>query len=160
LHTINQIDDFAAIKKAFFEIVKIQTDDTLMKENKQFADLKENELQKAKITFKNREKLIKINSIKFNNEIISKNDQDLLLSQFKQFDQIKLINLSFSVDLISSRNQIRKSMIFKNQHVTQRVRNAYIVTLFQSKASFDFFVVVQIINSKEKDVKKLNKRFQ
>jgi hypothetical protein len=57
-----------------------------MNENKQFADLKENELQKAKITFKSRKKLIKIISIKFNDEIISKNDQDLLLSQLKQFD--------------------------------------------------------------------------
>jgi hypothetical protein len=116
LHTIkNQIDDLAAIKKASFEIVRIQIDDTLMNENKQFADLKENELQKAKISFKKREKLITFISIKFN-EVIFKNDQndDLFLNQLKQFDQIKLINLSFSVDLISLRGQIRKSVISKN----------------------------------------------
>jgi hypothetical protein len=133
-----------------------------MNENKQFADLKENELQKAKITFKKREKLITSTSIKFNDEVIFKNDQndDLFLNQLKQFDQIKLINLSSSVDLISSRDQIRKSMISKNQYVTQRVRDAYIATLSQSKASFDLSVAVQIINPKEEDVKRLNKRLQ
>ncbi len=70
-----------------------------------------------------------------------------------------MIHLS-SIDLISSRDQIRKSMIFKNQYVTQRVRDAYIAILSQSEASFDLSVVAQIINSKEKDVKRLNKRLQ
>ncbi len=51
-------------------------------------------------------------------------------------------------------------MIFKNQYVTQRVRDAYIAILSQSEASFDLSVVAQIINSKEKDVKRLNKRLQ
>jgi hypothetical protein len=51
-------------------------------------------------------------------------------------------------------------MIFKNQYVTQRVKNAYIAILSQSKANFDLFVAAQIINSKEKNVKRLNKRFQ
>jgi hypothetical protein len=44
--------------------------------------------------------------------------------------------------------------------VTQRVRDAYIETLSQSEISFDISVAVQIINSKEKDVKRLNKRLQ
>jgi hypothetical protein len=87
-----------------FEIDEIQTNDTLMLANDQFVDLKQNELQKINLTFKNREKLIDINLIKFNDEIISKDDKDLFLNQLKQFDQIKLINLSFSVDLFSSRN--------------------------------------------------------
>jgi hypothetical protein len=128
--------------------------------NNQFADLKENELIKVKLTFKNREKLTHFTSIKFNDEVISKNDHDLLLNQLKQFDQIKLINLSFSVNLISSRDQIRKSVILKNQYVAQRAREAYIATLSQSEISFDLFVAAQIINSKEKDVKRLNKRLQ
>ncbi len=152
LHIINQIA---------FEIVEMQTNDTLMLVNDQFADLKENELQKVKLMFKSREKLIIFISIKFNDEVISRNDKidSLLLNQSKQFDQIRLIHLS-SIDLISSRNQIRTSMTFKNQYVTQRVKSAYIAIFFQSKASFDFFVTVQIINSKEKDVKRLNKRLQ
>ncbi len=128
----------------------------------QFADLKENELIKVELMFKKREKLITFILIKFNDKVIFKNDQndDLFLNQLKQFDQIKLINLSFSVDLISSRNQIRKSMTLKNQYVTQRVKSAYIAILSQSEASFDFSIAVQIINSKEKDVKRLNKRLQ
>ncbi len=142
-----------------FEIVEMQTDDTLMLANDQFADLKENELIKVKLTFKNREKLTSFISIKFNDEVISKNDQGLLLNQSKQFDQIRLIYLS-SIDLISSRGQIRKSVISKDQYVVQRAREAYIAILSQSEISFDLSVAAQIINSKEKDAKRLNKRLQ
>ncbi len=91
-----------------FETVEMQTNDTLMLANDQFADLKENELQKVNLTFKNREKLIDINLIKFNDEMINKNDKNLLLNQLKQFDQIKLINLSFSVDLIQFKKSNQK----------------------------------------------------
>ncbi len=91
--------------------------------------------------------MIKTNFIKFNNEVISKINQDLLLNQFKQ------------VDLICSRNQIKKSMTFKNQYVTQHVKNVYIAILSQFETSYDLSVVAQIINSKKKNVKKLNKRF-
>jgi hypothetical protein len=116
-----------------------------MHEDDQFADLKENELQKAKITLKSSEKLINIKLIKFNDEVISKNNKNLLLNQSKQIDQIRLINLFSSVDLISSRDQIRKSVTSKNQYVTQRARKAYIATLSQSKISCDLSVAAQVI---------------
>jgi hypothetical protein len=44
--------------------------------------------------------------------------------------------------------------------VAQRARKAYIATLSQYEISFDLFVAAQVINSKEEDVKRLNKRFQ
>jgi hypothetical protein len=126
-----------------------------------FAELEESELKKAKLMFKKREMLITLISIKFNNEmIIIDSSSTLLLNQFKQFDQIQLINLSISTDLISSRDQIRKMMTSKDQYVVQRARNAYIVTMTQSKVSFDLFLIAQIINSKEEDAKRLNKRLQ
>jgi hypothetical protein len=139
----------------------MQTDDTLILANDRFADFEENELVKVKLMFKSREKLTIFISIKFNDEVISRNDKNdsLLLNQSKQFDQIRLIHLS-SIDLINSRNQIRKSMTSKNQYVTQRVRSAYIAILSQSKVSFDLSVAAQIINSKEKNAKRLNKRLQ
>jgi hypothetical protein len=70
-----------------------------------FAELEENELKKAKLTFKKRKMLIIVISIKFNDEMISlietasKNSYSLSLTQFKQFNQIQLINLSTSTDL-------------------------------------------------------------
>jgi hypothetical protein len=142
----------------------MQTDDTLMLRDDRFAELKESELKKAKLMFKKRKMLIVFISIKFNDEMInlitSKNDYILSLTQLNQFDQIRLINISVSVDLINSRDQIRKMMTSKDQYVIQRARKAYIITMTQSKANFDLFLIAHITNSKEEDAKRLNKRFQ
>jgi hypothetical protein len=139
----------------------MQTDDTLMLRNDRFAELKESELKKAKLMFKKREMLITLTSIKFNNEmIIIDSSGTLLLNQFKQFDQIRLINMTISVDLIDSRDQIRKMVTSKDQYVAQRARDAYIVIMTQSEASFDFSLTAQVINLKEEDAKRLNKRLQ
>jgi hypothetical protein len=81
-----------------------------MLKNDRFAELKEIELKKTKLMIKKREMLIIFISIKFNDEIInlieviSKNSYSLSLTQLKQFDQIQLINLSISIDLISSKD--------------------------------------------------------
>jgi hypothetical protein len=149
----------------------MQTDDTLMLRDDRFAELEENELKKAKLMFKKREMLIIFILIKFNDEMISinliediskdnKNNHSLFLTQSKQFDQIRLINISASIDLIDSRGQIRKMMTSKDQYVAQRARGAYIATMTQSEVSFDFFLAAQIINSKEEDAKRLNRRLQ
>ncbi len=142
----------------------MQTDDTLMLRDDRFVELKESELKKAKLMFKKREMLIVFTSIKFNDEMINlitnKNDYILSLTQLNQFDQIRLINISISVDLISSRDQIRKMMTSKDRYVIQRARKAYIVIMTQSKANFDLFLIAQITNSKEEDAKRLNKRLQ
>jgi hypothetical protein len=123
----------------------MQTDDTLMLRNDRFAELEEKKLEKAKLTFKKRKMLIVFTSIKFNDEminlIINKNDYILSFTQLSQFDQIRLINISTSIDLISSRDQIRKMMTSKDQYVAQRARNAYIVIMTQSKVSFDLFLI-------------------
>jgi hypothetical protein len=147
----------------------MQTDDTLMLKDDRFAELEESELKKTKLMFKKREMLIIFISIKFNDEIISlieiiskndfiknnKNDYRLSFTQLSQFDQIRLINISTSIDLISSRDQIRKSVTSKDQYVAQRARDAYIVIMTQSKVSFDLFLTVQVINLKEEDAKRL-----
>jgi 3-polyprenyl-4-hydroxybenzoate decarboxylase len=139
----------------------MQTDDTLMLRNDRFAELKENELKKAKLTFKKRKMLITLISIKFNDKMIIINSSDILLfNQLKQFDQIRLINMTISVDLIDSREQISKMMTSKDQYVAQRARDAYIIIMTQSEANFDLFLIAQIINFKEEDAKRLNKRLQ
>jgi hypothetical protein len=71
-----------------------------------------------------------------------------------------LINISASIDLIDSRDQIRKMMTSKDQYVVQRARSAYIATMTQSKAAFDLSLAAQITNFKKKDAKRLNRRFQ
>ncbi len=148
------------INQSIFELIEMQTDDILMLRDDRFAELEESELKKAKLTSKKRKMLITFTSIKFNEEIIFIDQKEILLNQFKQFDQIRLINISISIDLISSRDQIRKSVTPKDQYVTQRTREAYIATMSQSEVSFDLFLAVQIINSKEEDAKRLNRRLQ
>jgi hypothetical protein len=142
--------------------MRLPTDDTLILVNDEFVALKENELIRAHLTFKKREKLNLIISIKFNDELIilTNDDNALLLTQSKQFDQIKLINLSSSINLTSFREEIRKMIILKDQYVVQRARDAYIATISQFEASFDLSFAAQIINSEEKNAKRLNQRLQ
>jgi hypothetical protein len=51
-------------------------------------------------------------------------------------------------------------IIFKDQYVAQQTKEAYIVIVSQFEASFDLSFAAQIINSKEKDAKRLNQRLQ
>ncbi len=101
-----------------FELVDIQTDDTLILADDEFVALEKKKLVRAHLTFKKREKLNLIISIKFNDELIilanDDNDKFLLLTQSKQFDQIKLINLSSSINLTSSREEIKKMITLKD----------------------------------------------
>jgi hypothetical protein len=166
LHII-QIESIEFIDQTFinrFEVIDIQTDDTLILADDEFVTLEENELARAHLTSKRREKLNLITSIKFNDGLIiladGDNDKFLHLTQSKQFDQIRLIDVKISVDLTSSRDEIRKMVTSKDQYVAQRARGAYIVIVSQSEASFDFFFDAQIINSKEDDAKRLNQRLQ
>jgi hypothetical protein len=142
-------------------MIEMQTNDILMLEDDVFAELKKKKLKKAKLTFKKRKMLITLTSIKLNDEVIIIDSSNiLLLNQFNQFNQIRLINISASVDLISSRDQIKKMMTSKNQYVIQHARRAYIAIMTQSEANFDLSLTAQITNSKEEDAKRLNKRLQ
>jgi hypothetical protein len=139
----------------------MQIDNTLMLRNNRFAELEKNELKKANLMFKKRKMLITLISIKFNDKIIIIDSSNILFfNQLKQFDQTRFINMTISVDLIDSREQIRKMMTSKDQYVTQRTRKIYIIIMTQSKVAFDLFLAAQVINFKEEDVKRLNKRFQ
>jgi hypothetical protein len=131
-----------------FEVIDIQTDDTLILVDDEFVTLEQNELARARLTFKQRKKLISTISIKFNDDLIFLSDNSLLLIQSKQFDQIRLIDVKISIDLTNSRDEIRKMITSKNQYVAQRARKAYIVIVSQSEASFDFFFDAQIYSSK------------
>ncbi len=101
-----------------FEILVLQINDTLILADDEFVALEENELARAHLTFKRREKLNLIISIKFNDELIiladDDNDKSLRLIQSKQFDQIRLIDVKILIDLTSWRNEIRKMITSKD----------------------------------------------
>jgi hypothetical protein len=166
INQINQIEFIDFINQSnfinHFEIVNLQIDDTLILADDEFVALEKKKLIRAHLTFKKREKLNLITSIKFNDELIFLADKNnsLLLTQSKQFDQIHLIDVRISIDLINSRDEVRKMIIFKDQYIVQRARRTYIVIVSQSKTSFDFFFDAQIINLKEENAKRLNQRLQ
>jgi hypothetical protein len=167
LHTI-QTESTKSINQSnstsHFGIVGLQTDDTLILADDEFAALEEKKLARAHLTSKKREKLNLIIPIKFNGGLITlandDNDKSLLLTQPKQFDQIRLIDVKTPVDLISSRGEVRKMITPKDQYIAQRARGAYIATVSQPEASFDLSFAAQTINPKEKDAKRLNQRLQ
>jgi hypothetical protein len=126
----------------------------------EFVTLEENELTRTRLTFKKREKHISTISIKFNDDLIFLSDKFLLLTQSKQFDQINLISLSFSVNLTSFCEEIIKMITFKDQYIVQKARDVYIATISQFEAIFDLSFAAQTINLKEEDAKRLNQRLQ
>ena len=66
--------------KNVFGMIELQTDDTLMLANKTFAEMKDKELEKARITFKFRKILIVFISLKFNENYIQLTNSEIHLN--------------------------------------------------------------------------------
>lgn len=141
-----------------FKLIKLQTDDTLILTDEIFAATKKNELVNAKIMIKSRETLIIFISIKFNNDYIKLLINEIIhLTQKNQMRNIHLMITKQAI-LMRSKNKSRANVFSKDQYVTQRARDAYIVTICQLEAAFDFSFAAQTINSDEKNIQTLNKR--
>ena|SRR5947207_11474770 len=85
-----------------FDLVDLQTDDTLLLANNIFAQMKESELQKTKLMFKLHEQLICEKSLKFNEDIITLTESDnILLIQAHQCKSICAVNFFKSTDIVS-----------------------------------------------------------
>jgi hypothetical protein len=65
------------IKQAF-EVVRMQTDDTLFLGSKEFATLEEEELKKANLTAKPREELSLEENLIFNGCVLKQNSYDIM----------------------------------------------------------------------------------
>jgi hypothetical protein len=123
------------------KIVDMQIDDTLILIDANFAAAKEKTIINAKIMIKSRDCLDSNSSLKFNDTIIERQENDIYFRRISQFDHFQLIQ---NVDIVitSSKDKIKLALISKEQYVTQRARNAYVASICQSKASFDLFLVV------------------
>ena len=160
-----------------FGVVGLQIDNTLILENKTFANVENFHFHEAKLFAKKKEKFTSQHPIKFNDVYIKQENSQLLFqensqknsqlenSQFFYLNQERLCkNLrlieSKSSDLTSARGVIRKSVAFEDQYVVQRARGAYIATLSQPEVTFDLSFAVQVINPQKNDAKRLNKRIQ
>jgi hypothetical protein len=140
-------------------IVDMQIDDTLILIDANFSAAEEKTIINVKIMIKSRNCLDSNSSLKFNDTIIERQENDIYLRQISQFDHLQLIQ-NVDIAITSSKDKIRLALISKKQYVTQRARNAYVASICQSKASFDLFLAVQSIEVSSKNITTLNKRLQ
>jgi hypothetical protein len=141
------------------KIVDMQIDDTLILIDANFAAAKEKTIINIKIIIKSRNCLDLNFSLKFNDTIIKRQENDIYFRQISQFDHFQLIQ-NVNIAITSSKDKIRFALISKKQYVTQRARNAYVTSICQSKASFDLFFAAQLIEVSSKNITTLNKRLQ
>ena len=142
-----------------FGIVGLQIDDTLIFGDETFATSENFHFHEAKLLAKDRDQFTSKHSFKFNGAYIKQEGNSFHLNQDRLCKNLRLVAFRPS-DLTSARGVVRKEVKFEDQYVAQRARGAYIVTLSQFEAAFDFSFAVQVINPKKKDAKMLNKRIQ
>jgi hypothetical protein len=142
------------------EVVNLQTNDILIFANQEFADKKEKAILEVKIMIKSQEKLDSKISIKFNDIIITRlenENDDIYLNQITQSDHLQSIK-KINVDTTSSREVIRFDFTSKKQYVTQRTRDTYLTSICQFEVLYDLSVAVQSIDHFFSDIEILNKR--
>jgi hypothetical protein len=121
-------------------IVDMQTNDILILVDSNFAAAKKKAIIDAKIMSKSRNNLESNFSLKFNDTIIQRQENDIYLRQISQSDHFQLIK-DVDIAIISSRNKIRLVLISKKQYVAQRARDAYVASICHFETSFDLSLV-------------------
>ena len=113
-----------------FRVVDLQINDILILTDDIFAATKEKELKMAKLLTKNGEKLTLDISIKFNRGYIRLvADNSVFFSQEKKCQYLYLVVVKESINLVSFRNKIRKTVTLKDQYIAERARGDYIDTV-------------------------------
>jgi hypothetical protein len=140
-------------------IVNMQTNDILILIDSNFAAAKKKAITDAKIMTKSRNNLESNFSLKFNDTIIERQENDIYLRQISQFDHLQLIK-NVDIAIISFRDKIKFALISKKQYVAQRARSAYVASICQFETSFDLSFVAQSIEISSENITTLNKRLQ
>ena len=86
-------------------------------------------------------------------------NSSIRLTQERQCQNLRLVTTQ-SIDLTSSRGEIRKAVTPTDQYVAQRARGAYIATVCQPEAAFDLSFAAQVTDPQNDNIKQLNKRIQ
>jgi hypothetical protein len=119
-------------------IVNMQTNDILILINSNFATAKEEAIVNVKYMIKLRDDFDSNSSLKFNDTVIERQENDIYLKQivqFNHFQSIKIVNFT----IINFENKIKLALTSKKQYVAQRACETYIAFIYQSKTSFDLF---------------------
>ena len=119
-------------------IVGMQTDDTLILADNNFASTEEEAIKSAKIMTKNREYLTPAHPLKFNGAQIKLDSNGIVLTKESHIEGILPVT-DHAADFTSSRGITRKKLSPKEQYLAQRARGIYIAFMCQPEASFDLF---------------------
>jgi hypothetical protein len=137
----------------------MQTNDILILIDSNFAAAKKKAIIDVKIMIKSRDKLDLNFSLKFNNTIIERQENDIYFRQISRSDHLQLIQ-NINIAITSFRSKIRLALISKEQYVTQRARDAYVASICQLETLFDLSLAAQSIQISSKNIAILNKRLQ
>ena len=140
-----------------FGIVGMQTDDTLILADNDFAGKEESAIQTAKIMTKDWEHLNFSDPLKLNRAQIKLNSEGIVLTKESHVGSILPIT-NHDTDSTSSRGITKKKLSSKEQYLPQRARYAYIVSVCQTEASFDLFQAAQLVEFLPDNIALLNKR--
>ncbi len=140
-------------------IVNMQTDDIFILINSNFAAAKEKAIVNAKIITKCRNDLDSNSSLKFNDTVIERQENDIYLRQIAQSDHLQSIKI-VDFTTINFRDKVRLALISKKQYVAQPARETYIASICQLETSFDLSLAAQSIEVSSENIATLNKRLQ
>jgi hypothetical protein len=140
-------------------IVDMQTNDILILIDSNFAVAKNKAIIDAKIMTKSRNNLESNFSLKFNDTIIERQENDIHLRQISQSDHLQQIK-DVNTATINSKDKIRLALISKKQYVAQRACDAYVALICQFETSFDLSLAAQLIEISSENITTLNKRLQ
>jgi hypothetical protein len=135
----------------------MQTNDILILIDSNFAVAKKKAIIDAKIMIKSRDNLESNSSLKFNDTIIERQENDIYLRQISQSDHFQLIK-DVDIATINFKEKIKLALISKKQYVAQRARDAYVASICQFETSFDLSLVAQSIEISSENITTLNKR--
>lgn len=132
--------------KDAFGIVGMQTDDTLILGDDNFARIEDEELHKAKLSAKPTEALSYETPLIFNGGILRTEGDDIILAQKGQGKKIRPVDPKADTRTADYREQ--------------RARGAYLATTCQPEALFDLSVAAQHQEPSDAEIAILNKRLE
>ena len=116
--------------------MRMQTDDTLILADNNFASKEKAESKAANIMTKEQEHLTFTQPLKFNGVQIKLDSKGIVLTKKSYVGGIFLVT-DHDVDSISSRRITREKFLSKEQYLAQKARGAYITSVYQPEVSFD-----------------------
>ena len=143
-----------------FAAIEFQINDILIFVNDDFAIRKNEVIKTINIMIRQQKCFIVTNSIKFNDMKIEFDENKTInIKHASHGESISLIK-NHESSIINFRGVVREKLTSNDQYIAHQVQNAYVISICQSEASFDFLYAAQAIIIISNDITSLNKRLK